>query len=66
MTKVDSLERRGEEMLEWNKASINFIAQFIVVLIQMRAVNFSEIANAITGKVQPSSNYKRIQFFQQL
>lgn len=63
MAEVNSLERSLGEMLEWNRARINFIAKFIVALIQVRTVNFSEIANIINGKAQPSSNYKRIQRF---
>lgn len=54
------LKQKLEEKLEWNKARIDFLAKFIIALIQVRTVNFSEIANVLIGKAKEESNYKRI------
>ena len=48
------------EKLEWNKARIDFLAKFIIALIEVKTVNFSEIANVLIGKAKEESNYKRI------
>lgn len=63
MADVQNLERTLAETLYWNRARINFLAKFIVGLIQVRTVNLSEIANSFSGKAKESSNYKRIQRF---
>jgi len=54
------LKQKLGEKLEWNKARIDFLAKFIMALIQVRTVNFSEIANIMMGKAKVDSNYKRI------
>lgn len=54
------LKQKLGEKLEWNKARIDFLAKFIIALIQVRTVNFSEIANVLIGKAKEESNYKRI------
>jgi hypothetical protein len=54
------LKQELGEKLEWNKARIDFLAKFIIALIQVRTVNFSEIANVLIGKAKEESNYKRI------
>lgn len=53
-------------VLQFNKARINFIAQFIIALIKVRTVNWVEISQAFSGKTKIASKYRRIQrFFQQ-
>jgi hypothetical protein len=54
------LKQELGEKLEWNKARIDFLAKFIIAMIQVRTVNFSEIANVLIGKAKEQSNYKRI------
>lgn len=54
------LKQKLGEKLEWNKARIDFLAKFIIALIQVRTVNFSEIANVLIGRAKEESNYKRI------
>jgi len=49
--------------LEWNKARLTLLSQFILALIKTRSVNLTEIAVAFEGKAQVSSNYKRLQRF---
>lgn len=63
MADVRSLERTLGETLLWNKARINFLAKFLVALIQVRTVNLAEIANSFAGKAKADSHYKRIQRF---
>lgn len=63
MADVRKLEQTLEETLTWNKARINFLAKFIVALIQVRTVNFTEIANVFSGGAKEESKYKRIQRF---
>ena len=45
--------------LEWNKARLTLLSQFILALIKTRTVNLTEIAVAFEGKSQVSSNYIR-------
>ncbi|MCA1628736.1 MAG: IS4 family transposase, partial [Acidobacteria bacterium] len=46
-----------------NKARGNFLAKFLVALVQVKTVNLSEIANVFAGRAQSDSHYKRIQRF---
>lgn len=49
----------------WHGARISFMAQFLVALIRVKTVNFTQIATAFCGTAQSDSNYRRIQrFFQ--
>ena len=58
-----ALERTLSENVPWNKARINFLAKFLVALIQTRTVNLAEIAEVFAGTAKPQSHYKRIQRF---
>lgn len=49
--------------LDWNRARMTFLAQFIVAVIRVRTVNLSEIATAFCGSAKPASHYRRIQRF---
>lgn len=49
--------------LNWHGARITFVAQFLVALIRVRTVNFTEIATAFCGKATSDSHYRRIQRF---
>jgi len=51
------------EVLPWNHARIDFLAHFILALVKVRTVNFSEIAVAFAGQAKQASKYKRIQRF---
>ena len=49
----------------WHGARITFMAQFLVALVRVITVNFTQIATAFCGTAQSDSNYRRIQrFFQ--
>ena len=63
MADIRQLERTLEETLPWNKARINFLAKFLIGLIQVRTVNLVEIASVFAGKAKAESHYKRIQRF---
>lgn len=51
------------EVLSWNRARINFLANFIIALIKVKNVNLVEIATAFSGKAKQASKYKRIKRF---
>jgi hypothetical protein len=63
MADIRPLERTLAENVPWNKARINFLAKFLVALIQVRSINLTEIATAFAGRAQEPSHYKRIQRF---
>ncbi|MCA1592083.1 MAG: hypothetical protein LC754_05420 [Acidobacteria bacterium] len=63
MADIRLLERTLASNVAWNKARINFVAKFIVALIQVRSVNLSEVASVFAGSARPASHYKRAQRF---
>lgn len=63
MASIRPLERTLAENIDWNKARINFLAKFLIALIQVRSVNLSEIASVFPGRAKQESHYKRIQRF---
>jgi len=63
MASIRPLERTLAENINWNKARINFLAKFLVALIQVRTVNLAEIASVFPGRAKEESHYKRIQRF---
>src|SRR5437764_1379736 len=63
MADMRLLERTLQENVTWNRARINFLARFIIALIEVRTVNLSEIANVFAGRAQPASHSKRVQRF---
>lgn len=63
MADIRPLERTLMLNVTWNKARINFLAKFLVALIQVRTVNLAQIATAFCGPATSDSSYKRIQRF---
>jgi hypothetical protein len=63
MADMRLLERTLAENVAWNKARINFLARFIVALIEVRTVNLSEVAAVFMGRAKRESHYKRVQRF---
>jgi hypothetical protein len=63
MAHIRLLERTLANNVAWNKARINFLAKFLLALIQVKTVNLVQVATAFSGQTQPSSNYKRVQRF---
>ena len=66
MAHIRSLERTLAENVAWNKARINFLAKFLIALIQVKTVNLAQVATAFSGRAQIASNYKRVQRFLRL
>jgi hypothetical protein len=66
MASIRPLERTLAENVDWNKARINFLAKFLIALIQVRSVNLAEIASVFAGRAKQESHYKRIQRFLRL
>ena len=66
MADIRSLERTLAENVAWNKARINFLAKFLIALIQVKTVNLVQVATAFSGRAQIASNYKRVQRFLRL
>jgi hypothetical protein len=63
MADIRLLERTLRDNVAWNKARINFLARFIIALIEVRSVNLSEIASVFVGRAKRESHYKRAQRF---
>ena len=63
MADIRLLERTLASNVAWNKARINFVAKFLVALIQVKSVNLVEVASVFAGRAQPASHYKRAQRF---
>ena len=63
MADIRLLERTLARNVAWNRARINFVAKFLVALIQVRSVNLAEVAGVFAGGALKESHYKRIQRF---
>jgi hypothetical protein len=63
MADIRLLERTLASNVAWNKARINFVAKFLVALIQVRSVNLAQVAGVFAGGALKGSHYKRIQRF---
>jgi hypothetical protein len=63
MADLRSLERTLAETVAVNKARRNFLAKFMVALIQVKTVNLVEVSNSFAGRAKAESSYKRIQRF---
>lgn len=63
MADTSLLERTLAETVPLNKARCNFLARFMVALLQVKTVNLVEVSNSFAGRAQPASSYKRIQRF---
>jgi hypothetical protein len=63
MADIRLLERTLQHNVAWNKARINFVAKFLIALIQVKSVNLVEVATVFSGSAEPASHYKRRQRF---
>lgn len=63
MADMRLLERTLSQNVTWNRARINFLARFIIALIEVRTVNLAEISNVFMGYAKRESHYKRVQRF---
>ncbi len=63
MADLRPLERTLAENVTWNKARINFLAKFILALVQVKTVSLVQIAAVMSGPAKADSHYKRWQRF---
>jgi hypothetical protein len=63
MADIRLLERTLAENVTWNKARINFLAKFLVALIQVKTINLAQVSAVMSGRAKADSHYKRIQRF---
>jgi hypothetical protein len=62
MPELHSIEK-ALESTGFNRARIKLLARFLVALIACRSVCLTKVANALPGKAQTASHYKRLQRF---
>ncbi|MBM0745288.1 hypothetical protein JOY44_28040 (plasmid) [Phormidium sp. CLA17] len=63
MNQVTLLRDALRPRLAWHGARLSFLAAFLIALLQVKTVNFSELATGFSGKTQIDSHYKRLQHF---
>lgn len=63
MADLRSLERTLAETVTWNKARRNFLAKFVVALVQVKTVSLVQISSVMSGRAKHDSHYKRCQRF---
>ncbi|HVF26924.1 MAG TPA: IS4 family transposase [Pyrinomonadaceae bacterium] len=63
MADIRPLERTLAENVSWNKARRNFLAKFVVSLIQVKTVSLVQISSVMSGRAKQDSRYKRCQRF---
>jgi hypothetical protein len=63
MADIRPLERTLAENVTWNKARINFLAKFLIALIQVKTINLVQVSSVMCGRAKQASHYKRIQRF---
>ena len=63
MNQVTLLRDALRPHLAWHGARLSFVAAFLIALLRVKTVNFSELATAFSGKAQADSHYKRLQRF---
>ncbi len=57
------LQELLQEHLPWHKSRVNFAARFVMALIKMGCVNFTQLALVLNPSVALGSNYRRLQRF---
>src|SRR5438270_5438763 len=63
MADIRRLERTLGENVTWNKARINFLAKFVIAVVQVKTVSLVQIAAVMSGQAKADSHYKRCQRF---
>jgi hypothetical protein len=63
MADLRLLERTLAQNVAWNRARLNFLARFLVAVVQVKTVNLAQVASVFGGRARPASHYKRIQRF---
>jgi hypothetical protein len=66
MNQINLIRKTLQPHLSWHGARITFLALFLVALVRVRTVNFSELAKGFMGTAKTESNEKRLhRFFSQ-
>src|SRR5215213_5440285 len=63
MADIRHLERTLAENVTWNKARLNFLAKFILALVQVKTISLVQISAVMSGRAKQDSHYKRCQRF---
>lgn len=63
MNQVTLLRNALRPHLGWHRARLSFLAAFLIALLRVKTINFTELATAFSGKAQTDSHYKRLQRF---
>lgn len=63
MADIRCLERTLAENVTWNKARINFLAKFMIAVVQVKTVSLVQISSVMPGRAKQDSHYKRCQRF---
>jgi len=63
MNQVTLLQDALRPHLAWHGAKLSFLAVFLIALLRVKTVNFSELATAFSGKAQTDSYDKRLPRF---
>src|SRR5215210_3134693 len=63
MADIRRLERTLLENVTWNKARINFLAKFVIAVVQVKTVSLVQISSVMSGRAKADSHYKRCQRF---
>jgi hypothetical protein len=63
MNQISALVQVLSPHLGWHGARLNFLANFLIALLRVKTVNFSELATGFMGTATLDSRYKRLQRF---
>ncbi|KAM3109779.1 hypothetical protein ACJ2PR_26555 [Phormidesmis sp. 146-33] len=63
MNQVTLLRDALRPHLAWHGARLSFVAAFLIALLRVKTINFSELATAFSGKAQTDAHDKRLQRF---
>jgi hypothetical protein len=63
MNQTSLIRKTLQLHLNWHGARVTFLALFLVALMRLRTVNFSELAKGFMGTAQTESNQKRLHRF---
>jgi hypothetical protein len=63
MDQYSELKRALQPHLDWHGARLSFLALFLLALLKVKTVNFTQLALGFEGKALSASKYKRLQRF---
>lgn len=63
MSQYSELKQVLQAQLNWHGARLSFLALFLLALLKVKTVNFSELCLGFGGRALATSSYKRLQRF---